>query len=110
MEIESSIKFGLVNWDEVEAEKHNGLTGYALWKIKNVGNIRLRLVEYSSNYSADHWCDKGHIIYCLKGEMTTELKDGSRHILKQGMVYHVGDNADSHRSYTEKGVLLFIVD
>ncbi len=75
-----------------------------------MGDIRLRLVEYSPGYKADHWCDKGHIIFCVKGEMTTELKDGSKHVLKEGMVNHVGDNADSHRSFTQSGVTLFIVD
>lgn len=110
MDIDSNIKFGLINWEEIESEKHSGITGHALWKIKKAGNIRVRLVEYSPNYSADHWCDKGHIIYCIEGEMTTVLKDGSQHILKQGMVYHVGDNSDSHKSFTEKGVKLFIVD
>ena len=78
--------------------------------IKEIDNIRLRMVEYSSDYMADHWCDKGHIIFCIKGEMVTELKDGTKHFLKEGMVYFVGDNADSHRSSTEKGVTLFIVD
>jgi hypothetical protein len=110
VEIDSSIRFGLVNWDEVPAERHEGETGFALWKIKKIGEIRIRKVEYSPDYFADHWCDKGHIIYCIEGEMTTELKDGSKHILKEGMVYHVGDNADSHRSYTKNGVELLIID
>ena len=110
MNIDRGIRFGSINWDEVVPERHEGITGYALWKVRQVGGIRLRLVEYSPGYEADHWCDKGHIIYCVKGEMTTELKDGSRHVLKEGMVYHVGDNADSHRSFTDKGVTLFIVD
>jgi len=110
MNISNNIFFGLINWDEIQSERHEGLTGYAIWKIKQIGDIRLRKVEYSPNYKADHWCEKGHIIYCIKGEMTTELKDGSLHILKEGMVYYVGDKADPHRSFTEKGVTLFIMD
>ncbi len=110
MNIDSCINFGTINWKNIEPEKHNGVTGYALWRIKTINNIRLRLVEYSPDYLADHWCDKGHIIYCIKGKMITELKNGAKHILKKGMVYYVGDNADSHKTYSEKGVTLFIVD
>jgi quercetin dioxygenase-like cupin family protein len=110
MNIDSSMRFGMTDWNEIEAEKHSGSTGYAFWKVKQLGDIRIRLVEYSPGYKADHWCDKGHIIYCVKGEMITELKDGSKHVLKAGMAYHVGDNADSHCSSTVDGVTIFIVD
>ena len=110
MNIDSSINFGTINWEDIEPEKHNGITGYALWKIKKINNIRLRLVEYSPDYLADHWCDKGHIIYCIDGEMTTELKDGRKIILRKGMSYIVGDDSESHRTFTDKGVRLFIVD
>lgn len=110
MNIDQSIPFGITNWDEVPAETHAGITGFATWKILQLGAVRVRIVEYSENYFADHWCDKGHIIYCIAGEMTTELKDGRRFILKEGMSYQVGDNSDSHRSFSEKGAKLFIVD
>ncbi len=110
MKIENNISFNELSWDEVKPERHEGTTGYALWKVKLIGNIRVRIVEYSPNYFADHWCEKGHIIYCVKGEMITELKDGSKHLMKEGMTYFVGDNADAHRSYTDKGTTLFIVD
>ncbi|RJP62711.1 MAG: hypothetical protein C4539_17140 [Ignavibacteriales bacterium] len=102
--------FTLIDWDKIEPEEHKGITGSAFWRVMNFGNVRVRLVEYSPNYLADHWCDKGHFIYCIEGEMVSELKDGRKSILKKGMAYHVGDNIDSHRSYTEKGVKLFIVD
>ena len=75
-----------------------------------LGDLRIRLVEYSRGYLADHWCDKGHIIYCIDGEMTTELKDGRKLALRKDMSYIVGDNSESHRTFTEKGVRLFIVD
>ncbi|MFM8914255.1 MAG: DHCW motif cupin fold protein, partial [Flammeovirgaceae bacterium] len=74
------------------------------------GPMRVRMVEYSKNYSADHWCHKGHIIYCIEGEMTTELEDGRKFTLKKGMSYQVGDDAEAHRSSTKDGVILFIVD
>lgn len=110
MVIDSRIPFILTDWKDIPAERHEGEKGFALWKVQHVGNIRVRLVEYSPGYVADHWCDKGHIIFCVDGEMTTELKDGRKFILRKGMTYQVGDNSDSHRSFTEKGVTLFIVD
>lgn len=110
MTIDNGIPFTLMDWNTVPEERHNGETGHALWKVIHIGTIRIRRVEYSPGYRADHWCDKGHVIFCIDGEMTTELKDGRTFILKKGMSYHVGDNADSHRSYSENGVSLFIVD
>jgi len=110
MQLENNIPFTLTDWETVPPERHDGMHGFALWKTKMFGNIRVRLVEYSQGYVADHWCDKGHIIYCIEGDMTTELKDGSLWKLKPGMSYQVGDNTASHRSRSEKGVKLFIVD
>lgn len=110
MTIDSHIPFTVTDWNSVAAEKHNGEKGSALWKVLNFGDIRVRMVEYSPGYIADHWCSKGHIIYCIEGEMMTELKDGRTFTLKQGMSYQVGDNSGSHKSYTKTGVTLFIVD
>ncbi len=110
MIIDSAIPFTLMDWETVPVERHNGETGFAEWKVIRIGDIRIRRVVYSPGYRADHWCDKGHVIFCVEGEMTTELKDGSTFILKKGMSYHVGDNADSHRSATISGASLFIVD
>jgi quercetin dioxygenase-like cupin family protein len=110
MTIDPSIPFTLMDWDTVPVERHNGETGHAEWKVIHIGSIRIRRVEYSPGYRADHWCDKGHVIFCIDGEMTTELKDGQTFILKKGMSYHVGDNADSHCSSTMTGASLFIVD
>jgi hypothetical protein len=102
--------FTLIDWATVEGEKHAGITGFAEWKIKQLGDVRIRMVEYSPNYLADHWCDKGHIIFCVDGRMTTELKDGRKILLEKGMTYIVGDDSGSHRTFTETGVKLFIVD
>jgi len=110
MEIDRTQKFLLTNWDDFDGEIHQGTTGTATWKILMIGDIRLRMVEYSKNYLADHWCDKGHIIYCIEGEMITDLLDGRKFILKKGMTYQVGDFADAHRSYSENGAKIFIVD
>ena len=102
--------FQLINWTDVPAEKHNGISGFATWKIKLVGTIRIRLVEYSANYKADHWCAKGHIIYCIEGEMKTELKDGKTYNLQKGMSYILGDKNEPHASSSLRGCILFIVD
>lgn len=102
--------FQTINWLQIAAEEHSGTTGTAIWKIFNMGNIRVRMVEYSADYIADHWCNKGHIIYCIKGEMTTKLEDGREFILSEGMSYHVGDNSNAHCSTSKNGCLLFIVD
>jgi quercetin dioxygenase-like cupin family protein len=102
--------FSITDFDSVEPEIKNGVTGTAEWRVTTRDDIRIRLVKYSPHYFADHWCSKGHIIYCIEGEMTTELQDGRKFILKKGQVYTVGDNSDAHRSYTEGGCTLFIVD
>jgi uncharacterized cupin superfamily protein len=65
--------------------------------------IRVRMVEYSPGYVADHWCSKGHIILlCLEGEMETTLEDG-RVFAAPGMSYQVADQAEAHRSQAPKG-------
>jgi quercetin dioxygenase-like cupin family protein len=110
MTINSSIPLTTTDWNFIPSENHNGEKGFALWKVLHFDNIRVRRVDYSAGYIADHWCDKGHIIYCIDGEMTTELTDGRTFVLKKGMSYQVGDHSDSHRSFTETGVSLFIVD
>lgn len=106
----SPFPFSVTDFDSVEPELRQGVTGSAEWRIITRDDIRIRLVKYSENYVADHWCSKGHIIFCAEGEMTTELNDGRKFVLKKGMLYTVGDNSDAHRSYTEHGCTLFIVD
>jgi hypothetical protein len=106
----SPFPFALTNWNDVDTIEHKGESGSAFWKVLWFGDIRVRLVEYSAGYLANHWCSKGHVIYCLKGEMTTELKDGRSFTLSEGMSYQVGDDSDAHRSWSKNGVHLFIVD
>ena len=105
-----SIPFHITDWSQIDATEHEGVTGKALWKTILFGNLRVRVVEYSPNYVADHWCAKGHIIYCIEGEMTTEFNTGEQFILKQGMSYQVSDEMSLHRTSTLVGAKLFIVD
>jgi hypothetical protein len=105
------VPFTSINWDEIPRTKHQGETGFATWRTVESGNIRVRLVEYSPGYLADHWCARGHVIHVLSGEMESELKDGSKSFMKAGMSYMMSDDSlNPHRSFTESGVKLFIVD
>jgi hypothetical protein len=106
----SGFPFEITDWSKVPGEKHAGEKGVATWRTRNFGDVRVRMVEYSAGYLADHWCEKGHIVLCVEGEFTTEHKDGTSHILKSGMSYQVADGAEPHRSFTKDGAKLFIVD
>lgn len=105
-----NVPFTVVDWSEIDPEIHKGENGEALWKVFQQGNIRVRIVEYSPGYLADHWCKKGHVIYVLEGEMTTDLEDGRSFVTKAGSSYQVADNESSHRTHSATGVKLFIVD
>jgi len=105
------VPFTTINWDEIPQTIHTGETGFATWQTVETGNIRVRIVEYSPGYLADHWCPRGHVIHVLKGEMVSELKDGSISVMKAGMTYMMSDNeVNPHRTLTEQGITLFIVD
>ncbi len=106
----TDIPFGTTDWSQVEPTEHKGDTGVATWRTRNFGTIRVRMVDYSPGYLADHWCTKGHILLCLEGELHTELADGRTFTLRPGMSYQVADEAEPHRSRTEQGAKLFIVD
>ncbi len=106
----SNIPFATTDWAEISPTEHQGETGRALWRTRQCGEIRVRMVEYSPGYRADHWCQKGHILLCLEGELHTELADGRVCVLKPGMSYQVADGAEPHRSFTAGGARLFIVD
>jgi hypothetical protein len=105
-----NIPFGLTDWSQIPATEHKGETGTAWWRTQQFGDIRVRMVEYTAGYLADHWCKKGHILLCLEGELHTELDDGRKFILIPGTSYQVADNAEAHRSFTPNGARLFIVD
>jgi hypothetical protein len=106
----TSIPFGTTDWSAVEPTTHQGEVGVATWRTRQFGDIRVRMVEYSPGYLADHWCQKGHIILCVEGELHTDLEDGRSFTLKPGMSYQVADGGEPHRSHTPNGARLFIVD
>lgn len=105
-----AVPFCTTDWNKLTPTEHPGQTGVAYWRTFEGGNIRVRMVEYSPGYLADHWCSKGHVLLVLEGELVTELQDGTSHVLRPGMSYQVADNAEPHRSHTTTGVKLFIVD
>jgi len=104
------IPFGTTDWSDIAPTEHPGETGRAYWRTRQFGPIRVRQVEYTPGYLADHWCSKGHILLCLEGELHTELADGRTYTLRPGMSYQVADGAEPHRSSTAVGAKLFIVD
>ena len=106
----TDLPFGVTNWAEVPDEEHVGTTGTALWRTRQFGPVRVRMVEYSPGYVADHWCQKGHFLLVVAGELGTELADGRQFVLGPGMSYQVADGAEAHRSHTAAGATLFIVD
>ena len=106
-----TLPFTVTDWSQVEPTLHPGETGQATWRTLNIGDIRIREVRYSAGYLADHWCDRGHVLYVVEGELQTELRDGRTFTLKRGMSYQVSDFGDAaHRSSTRTGATLFIVD
>jgi quercetin dioxygenase-like cupin family protein len=106
----SDIPFTTTDWSAVEPTEHPGITGKAIWRTQHFGDIRVRMVEYTPGYQADHWCEKGHILLCLEGRLETELADGRKFVLTPGVSYQVADHAEPHRSSTATGAKLFIVD
>jgi hypothetical protein len=106
----NNIPFQTIDWSSIPKTEHKGETGTSFWQTVEFPRLRLRIVEYSPGYLADHWCEKGHFIYCLDGTFINELKDGKKNELKAGMSYIVSDTLSSHRSFTKDGVKLLIVD
>lgn len=106
----ANFPFQTIDWSTVTREEHAGETGTAWWQVQHMNEVRVRMVEYSPGYKADHWCSKGHIIHCLEGEMETELADGRVMKLNKGMCYFVGDGNEAHRTSTVTGCRLYIVD
>lgn len=106
----ADIAFGVTDWTDVAPTEHSAESGTAIWRTRHFGTIRVRMVEYSANYRADHWCEKGHILFCVAGDLETELSDGRTFRLRPGMSYQVADGVDAHRSSSHGGATLFIVD
>lgn len=110
MALPFSISFTTCDWDGVPETEHTGESGAAYWKTQQYGDVRVRLVRYTPGYVADHWCKRGHVLFVLKGELLTELDTGESFPLRAGQSYAVADNASSHKSSTQQGATLFIVD
>jgi quercetin dioxygenase-like cupin family protein len=106
----SGFPLSTTDWAQVDATEHAGDTGVAFWRTQNIGEIRVRMVEYSAGYAADHWCSKGHVVLCLDGELETTLSDGRSFTLRPGQSYQVADGESPHRSSSKVGAKLFIVD
>jgi len=105
-----NIPFQVIDWENIAKTEHAGTTGMAHWQTLQYKGLRVRVVEYSAGYLADHWCQKGHIVHCLEGEFTTEMQTGVSFQLSEGMSYIVSDELSSHRSITKNGVKLLIID
>lgn len=106
----TQIPFGTTDWNAVEPTVHAGEQGSATWRTRQFSDIRVRMVEYAAGYVSDHWCRKGHVLLCLRGELVTTLEDGREFTLRPGMSYQVADGAEAHRSRSAAGATLFIVD
>ncbi|WP_046246959.1 DHCW motif cupin fold protein [Hymenobacter terrenus] len=106
----TDLPFSVTNWADVVGEEHPGITGVATWRVRQFGPVRVRMVDYSPDYLADHWCQKGHFLLVVAGRLETELVDGRHFTLTAGMSYQVADGAEAHRSSTVGGASLFIVD
>ncbi len=106
----SGIPFQTIDWSNVPSVEHKGVTGEAWWQTIQYPGLRVRIVEYSPGYLADHWCRKGHIVHCLEGGLVSELENGETHALNKGMTYVVSDELSSHRSVSENGAKLLIID
>lgn len=109
MKIEQ-VPFMTMDWSKVTPTEHKGETGKAFWRTLEIGNIRVRMVEYTPGYVADHWCSRGHVLLVLEGELVTELKDGRKFSMNSGMSYQVASDAEPHKSSTISGAKLFVVD
>ena len=105
-----NIPFQTIDWSNIEKTEHKGETGIAYWQTIQFNGLRVRKVEYSIDYLADHWCQKGHIVHCLEGEFISEIENGESFLLTKGMTYIVSDDLSSHRSISSKGVTLMIID
>mgnify|MGYP003296654945 CR=1 FL=1 len=106
----SNIPFQPIQWDTIPKEEHAGELGTSFWQTVQFPGLRIRIVEYSAGYIADHWCQKGHIVHCLEGSFRSEMENGESFFLAEGMSYIVSDELSSHRSVSETGVKLLIID
>jgi hypothetical protein len=105
-----AIPFQTVDWSRIVPTSHPGDPGVATWRTLEVGNVRVRKVTYSAGYVANHWCERGHVLLVLEGQLVIELRDGRSFTTDAGDTYVVADGDGAHRSSTATGAQLFIVD
>jgi hypothetical protein len=105
-----NIPFQTIDWSSIPKTEHKGERGTSFWQTIQFPGLRIRIVEYSKGYVADHWCQKGHIVHCLDGEFICELQNGHEFLLTKGMTYVVSDDLSSHRSISKDGVKIMIFD
>jgi len=107
----ANIPTGVADWMTLPPSSQPGQSGNATVRTRQLGDIQVRLIHYSADYVADHWCTKGHIVFVVSGEVLIEHQCGRTFSLKQGMTYHVSDqDGDGHRLSSEAGASLFIVE
>jgi hypothetical protein len=105
------IPFQTINWETIPPIEHSGASGISISRTFQSDIIRLRLVDFSPKYKADHWCGKGHVIYCLDGDFVLHLKDGSKNVVTKGMTCQMLDDTQNpHLMISESGCKLFILD
>jgi hypothetical protein len=105
-----NIPFQVIDWNTISKTEYPGESGKAFWQTLQLPGLRIRIVEYSKGYLADHWCKKGHIVHCLEGEFISEMENGEKFTMNEGMTYVVSDELSSHRSFSENGVKVLIID
>ena len=106
----SGFPFTVTDWSGIERTEHKGATGTSFWRTRNFGDVRVRIMEYTPGYLTGYWCSKGHVFFCLEGELQIELEDGRKFVLTPGMCFQVADDAERHRNYTSTGAKFFVVD
>ena len=106
----TDLPFCATDWSTVERTEHPGATGMSWWRTLQFGDLRVRIMEYSADYRTGYWCEKGHVFFCIEGELEVELEDGRRFVLTPGMSFQVADGADRHRNYSRNGAKFFVVD
>ena len=106
----SDFPFAVTDWSGIERTEHKGATGTSFWRTQNCGDVRVRIMEYTPGYLTGYWCSKGHVFFCLEGELQIELEDGRKFVLTPGMSFQVADDAERHRNSTSTGAKFFVVD
>ncbi|XXX72022.1 DHCW motif cupin fold protein [Sorangium sp. So ce134] len=105
-----NVSFFTTEWGKVPPVEVPGETGMASWRTVEAGNLRVRMVEYTPGYRADHWCERGHVLLVLEGELVTSLRDGREIVLAPGSSFQVGEGAEPHLTSSPRGARVFIVD